>query len=208
MRTSQKNISFVDQLVNESCQFKKWQSLKEEYSVCNLDKPTVKYVRQSIFKFVVLIDKLISNSNVCSSKHVSASSIYPSKPICGSDVRSVKPISASANIHRSKPFSAIDVHASKSICSSSVCSRKPLSVSGDRPSKTISAAERLVEAIPVVLSMCIQKSASASNICRNNVRSSKPICRNNVCQSTPATVKILPCKPVCTDHNCHVICQC
>ena len=28
---SQKNISFVDQLVNESCQFKKWQTLKDDY---------------------------------------------------------------------------------------------------------------------------------------------------------------------------------
>ena len=32
---SQKNISFVDQLVNESCQFKKWQTLKDEYHLHN-----------------------------------------------------------------------------------------------------------------------------------------------------------------------------
>ena len=32
---SQKNISFVDQLVNESCQFKKWQTLKDEYHLDN-----------------------------------------------------------------------------------------------------------------------------------------------------------------------------
>ena len=32
---SQKNIDFVDQLVNESCQFKKWQTLKDEYHLDN-----------------------------------------------------------------------------------------------------------------------------------------------------------------------------
>ena len=32
---SQKNIDFVDQLVNEFCQFKKWQTLKDEYHLDN-----------------------------------------------------------------------------------------------------------------------------------------------------------------------------
>ena len=32
---SQKNISFVDQLVNESCQVKKWRTLKDEYHLGN-----------------------------------------------------------------------------------------------------------------------------------------------------------------------------
>ena len=32
---SQKNISFVDQLVNESCQLKKWQKLKDRYHLDN-----------------------------------------------------------------------------------------------------------------------------------------------------------------------------
>ena len=32
---SQKNINFVDQSVNESCQFKKWQMLKDEYHLDN-----------------------------------------------------------------------------------------------------------------------------------------------------------------------------
>ena len=32
---SQKKISLVDQLVNESCQFKKWQTLKDEYHLDN-----------------------------------------------------------------------------------------------------------------------------------------------------------------------------
>ena len=30
-----KNTNFVDQLVNESCQFKKWQTLKDEYHLDN-----------------------------------------------------------------------------------------------------------------------------------------------------------------------------
>ena len=29
------NINFVDQLVNESCQFKKWKTLKDEYDLDN-----------------------------------------------------------------------------------------------------------------------------------------------------------------------------
>ena len=32
---SQKNINFVDQLVNESCQLKKWQKLKDHYHLDN-----------------------------------------------------------------------------------------------------------------------------------------------------------------------------
>ena len=32
---SQKHINFVDQLVNESCQFTKWQTLKDEYHLDN-----------------------------------------------------------------------------------------------------------------------------------------------------------------------------
>ena len=32
---SQKNINFVDQLVKESCQFKKWQTLEDEYNLDN-----------------------------------------------------------------------------------------------------------------------------------------------------------------------------
>ena len=32
---SHKNINFVDQLLNESCQFKKWQTLKDEYHLDN-----------------------------------------------------------------------------------------------------------------------------------------------------------------------------
>ena len=32
---SQKNINFIDQLVNESCQFKKWQMLEGEYHLDN-----------------------------------------------------------------------------------------------------------------------------------------------------------------------------
>ena len=32
---SHENINFVDQLLNESCQFKKWQTLKDEYHLDN-----------------------------------------------------------------------------------------------------------------------------------------------------------------------------
>ena len=34
-RFSHKEINFVDQLVNEFCQFKKWQTLKDEYHLNN-----------------------------------------------------------------------------------------------------------------------------------------------------------------------------
>ena len=34
-KLSQKNINFVDQLVNEYCQFKRWQTLKDEYHLDN-----------------------------------------------------------------------------------------------------------------------------------------------------------------------------
>ena len=32
---SQKNINFIDQLVNEFCQFQKWKTLKDEYHLDN-----------------------------------------------------------------------------------------------------------------------------------------------------------------------------
>ena len=54
-------------------------------SVCNRDKSPAKYVPKSFYKSVstcsVLLGKPIRNSNVCSSKLVSASSVCPSKPI-------------------------------------------------------------------------------------------------------------------------------
>ena len=54
-------------------------------SVCNPDKPIVKYVRKSIFKSAstssVLPGKPNSDSNFRSSKLVSASSVRPGKPI-------------------------------------------------------------------------------------------------------------------------------
>ena len=65
-------------------------------SVCNPDKPTVKCVCKSIYKFVstsfVLPGKPICDSNVRSSKRVNASSVRSSKPIHDTNVRLSKPI--------------------------------------------------------------------------------------------------------------------
>ena len=89
-------------------------------SVCNLDKATVKCVRKSLFKSVstssVRRGKPISDSNVCSSKLVSASASFvrPNKPIHSSNVRLSKPITSS-NTRPSKPISG-----------SNVCSIKPV----------------------------------------------------------------------------------
>ena len=89
-------------------------------SVCNPDKATVKCVRKSLFKSVstssVRRGKPISDSNVCSSKLVSASASFvrPNKPIHSSNVRLSKPITSS-NTRPSKPISG-----------SNVCSIKPV----------------------------------------------------------------------------------
>ena len=68
-------------------------------SVCNTDKPTVKYIRKSIYKSVGtssgLPGKLICDINVRSSKLVSASSVRPNKPIHGSNARLGRPITSS-----------------------------------------------------------------------------------------------------------------
>ena len=107
-------------------------------SVCNPDKSTVKYVRKSIHKSVstysVLPGKPIRDSNVCSSKLVSATSVRQSKLVNGSNVRSIKPVSVSSvcpskqtccsNIRPSKNFSAINVHASKPVYDSSSLFKK------------------------------------------------------------------------------------
>ena len=65
-------------------------NISVQNSVCNLDKLIVKYVRKSVYKSFrinsVLPGKPISESNVRSTKFVSASSVRPSKPIHGSNV--------------------------------------------------------------------------------------------------------------------------
>ena len=201
-------------------------------SVCNPDKPIVKYVRKSIFKSVstssVIPGKPISDSNVRSSKPIHGSNVRLSKPIASSTTRPSKPISGSNvklvsvssiypskptcgnNVCPSKPFSAINVRASKSVYGSNIYSKKPLNASDICPSKTISVSNVRSSNSVTAIYVHPTKSVSASNICsgkpvcRNNVRSSKPICRNNVCQSKPNNVNILLCKSVPTGHICNV----
>ena len=68
-------------------------------SVCKTDKPTVKYIRKSIYKSVGtssgLPGKLICDINVRSSKLVSAISVRPSKPIHGSNAHLGRPVTSS-----------------------------------------------------------------------------------------------------------------
>ena len=164
--------------------------------------------------------KPIYGSNARLSKPITSSIAHPSKLVSGSNVRSVKPVSVgsicpskqtcSSNIRPSKTFRAINVHASKPVYESNVCLRKPVTVSDVCPSQTISVSNARSNISVSAINVHPTKSVSASNICsgksvcRNNVRSSKPICRSNVCQSKPTNVNILPCKPVLTDHICHV----
>ena len=178
-------------------------------SVCNPDKPIVKYVRKSIFKSIsassVRRGKPIGDSNVRSSKLVSASasSVRPSKHIHGSNVRLSKPITSSnirpskpisrsaslicaskpscgSNVGPSKPFSAINVRASKSVYGSNVSSRKPLSVSDVCPGRTISVSNVCLSNSVREIYVHLTKSVSASNIC-----SGKPVCGGNRRSSNP-----------------------
>ena len=68
-------------------------------SACNPDKPNVKCVCKSIYKFVstnsVLSGKTIRDIDVCSSKLVNASCVRSSKPIHDSIVLLSKPITSS-----------------------------------------------------------------------------------------------------------------
>ena len=155
-------------------------------SVCNLDKPIVKYVRKPIFRSVstssVRRGKPISDINVRSSKLVSASasSVCPSKPIHGSNVRLSKLITSS-NTCPSKPISGSRVRLIKPGSVSSICqskptygsnvrSRKPLSVSDFCPSKTISVSNVCSSNSVSAIYAHPTKSVSASNIC-----SGKPV---------------------------------
>ena len=80
IKVSQKNISFVDQWVSESCQFKKWQTLKEECHLENdmyfqwtqVSTPNIKTwknkIKQNLTKnetnFLVLNHHIIRNDSI------------------------------------------------------------------------------------------------------------------------------------------------
>ena len=117
--------------------------------VCNTDKPIVKYVRKFIFESVsirsVLPGKPIRDSNVCSSKLVSACSVLTSKPIQASNVRLSKPITSSI------------ARPSKLVTGSNACSAKPVSVSSICPSKQTCGRN-----------VCPSKTFSVGNVCSSN----------------------------------------
>ena len=46
-----KNVNFVEQLINESCQFEKWQTLKDEYHLDN----------DMYFQWAQLLDMIMKN---------------------------------------------------------------------------------------------------------------------------------------------------
>ena len=112
-------------------------------SVCNPDKPTIKCVRKSIYKFVstssVLPGKPIRDSSVCSSKLVNASSVRSRRPSHGSNVRLSKPITSSI-ARPSKLVSGTNVRSIKpvSVSPSSICRSKQTCGSKVRSSKTLS----------------------------------------------------------------------
>ena len=82
-------------------------------------------------------------------KTLSASSVSPGKPTCGSNVSLSK-----------KHISTINFHPSKPVFCSSVRASKPIRPSNIRPSKTVSASN-----------IC-----SGKPVCTNHVRPSRSIC--------------------------------
>ena len=111
-------------------------------SICNPDKPTVKCVRKSIYRFVstssVPPGKPIRSSNFRSSKLVNACSVRSSKPIYGSNVRLIKPINFSF-VRPSKLVSGSNARYIKSVSVSSICPSKQTCGSNVRPGKTFGA---------------------------------------------------------------------
>ena len=130
-------------------------------TVCNPDKPTVKCVRKSIYNFVstnsVFPGKPIRGSNVCSSKLVNTSSVRSSKPLHDSIVRLSKPITSSI-ARPSKLVSGSNVRYIKPVSVSSICPSKQTCGSNVRPSKSFSA-----------INVHASKPAYGSNICSRNL---------------------------------------
>ena len=89
---SLKNINFVDQLENESCQFKKWQTLKDEYHLDNdiyfqwvqlihaIPQIWKNKIKQNLTKnesnLLVLNHHLIKNARILTLDKLSAMEIY------------------------------------------------------------------------------------------------------------------------------------
>ena len=151
-------------------------------TVCNPDKPTVKCVHKSIYKFVctssVLQGKLIRDSNVHSCKLVNTSSNRSSKPIHDSTVGMSKPITSSI-AHPSKLVSGSNVCYIKPTSDSSICPSKQTCGSNVRPSKSFSAinvhasktayGSNVCSRKPIsVVSICPTKTISVSNACSSN----------------------------------------
>ena len=154
-------------------------------SICNPDKPTVKCVRKSIYKFVstssVLQGKLIHYSNVHSCKLVNTSSIRSSKSIHDSIVGLSKPITSSI-ARPSKLVSGSNVCYTKPTSDSSICPSQQTCGSNVRPSKSFKAinvhaskpayGSNVCSRKPVsVVSICPTKTISISNACLSNSNS-------------------------------------
>ena len=85
-------------------------------SVCNPDKPTVKYVRKSIYKSAstssIRPGKSIRDSNVHLKKPITSSITRPSKLVSDTNVRSIKPVGV-GSICPSKQTCGSNVRPSK-----------------------------------------------------------------------------------------------
>ena len=194
-------------------------------SVCNPDKPIVKYVRKSIFKSVstssIRQGKPISDSDDRSCKLVSASasSVCPSKPIHGSNVCLSKPITSS-NTRQSKSISGSSVCSIKPVSVSSICPSKPTCGSNVRPSKHFSTinvhASKSVYGSNVssrkplsVGDVCPSKTISVSNVCSSNsvsaiyVHPTKSVSAHNICSGkSVCRNNVRSSKPICRSNDC------
>ena len=110
-------------------------------------------------------------------KTLSASSVSPGKPICGSNVSLSK-----------KHISTFNFHPSKPVFDSSVRASKPIRPSNIRPSKTVSASN-----------IC-----SGKPVCTNHVRPSRSICGSKVCQSNPTSNSNIHHKPIRPNYICFI----
>ena len=137
---------------------------------------------------------------------MSASSVSPGKPICGSDV-SLSEYVSTIIFHPSKPIIASNVGSGKPVSDSSVCSSKPIFGSSVRASKPIRSinvrASKPVSEHVKVSDVRPSEPISSSHTCSSNIRPSKTVSASNVCLGNPVfTNYVRPNRAICGSKVC------